>query len=453
MKRNLVVISIVFGMIFGSAMASMGSGFRSLGNRSISMGGAGVACSTGSYAAYFNPALLATHENGMEIDISAGTGLREDNLSDHLDTLANIDIDDRLDALSNMGYPDIGSIDPDAVVSGSGFVDETLRGDLLTIQNELQAMSERNGLELMPSAAVAVQFRNFGFGVYGLSNISATAVIDDERLDYIIPVEQGATTYYVEYNPEEDVFTRRDQAYYDDNSLQQAIEMQTTKAIVSGVAYLEIPVAYAHRIETGLGDLSFGGAVKIMSGNTYKLDRPVDTESGDILDDLEDYEKKNTAIGFDAGVLFNPMGIDNLGVGLAVKNINSPEFDYIDGTKLAFDPEVRAGMACSFLLDRLILALDIDVTSNDSLIPGYKERYIGAGLEFRPISWFSLRGGLMNNMEESVEGTILTAGLGLGSKWFQIDIAGQYSTETGYYDGEKFPKYGRIQASIVSKWF
>lgn len=453
MKRNLVVISLTFCMVFGSAMTSMGSGFRALGNRSISMGGAGVAYSSGSYAAYFNPALLSSHEYGMEIDVSAGAGFREDNVADHLDTLSEIDIDETLDALSNMAYPDIGSIDPDIALSGSGLMDETLRGDLLTIQNELLAMSERNSLELMPSGAVAMQFRNFGFGVYGLSDISATAVIDDERLGIIVPVEQGGTTYYVEYNPEDDVFTRRDQEYYNDYSMEQAIEMQTTTVMLTGVAYMEIPIAYAYRIKTSFGDLSFGGAFKIMSGNTYKLDKPIDTESGDISDDIEDYEKKNTTFGVDAGVLLNPLGMDKLSLGLAAKNINSPEFDFIDGTTLEFDPQVRAGIAYSFLLNRLIFAMDVDLTSNDSLVSGYEERYIGGGVDFRPVSWFSIRGGLMKNMEDSGEGTVLTAGLGFGAKWFQFDVAGQYATEEGTYDGDDYPKYGRIQASFVSRWF
>lgn len=453
MKRNLIAISITLCMVFGMAMTALGSGFRSLGNRSISMGGAGVAYSSGSYAAYFNPALLASHEYGMEIDVSFGAGFREDNVADHLDTLSDIGIEDSLDALSSMPYPDISSIDPDSVVSGSGLMDEALRGDFLTIQEELQAMSEQNGLELMPSGAVAMQLSNFGFGVYGLSNVSATAVIDEERLDIIVPVEQGGTTYYVEYNPEEDTFVRRDQEYYENYSLEQAVETQSTTVMLSGVAYMEIPFAYAYRFKTGIGDLSVGGAFKIMSGNTYKLNKPVDTESGDISDDIEDYEEKNTTFGVDAGLLLNPLGMDNLSLGLVAKNLNTPEFDFIDGTTLEFDPKVRAGMAYSFLLDRLVFAMDVDLTTNDSLISGYKERYVGGGVDFRPVSWFSLRGGLMKNMEDSNEGTVLTAGLGFGAKWFQIDIAGQYATEKGYYDGEEFPRYGRIQASIVSRWF
>jgi hypothetical protein len=305
----------------------------------------------------------------------------------------------------------------------------------------------------MPSAAVAMQFRNFGFGVYGLSDFSATAVIDDERLGIVTPVEVDGTTYYVEYNPGENTFFRRDQAYYDSHSLERAIETQATTVMIAGGAYMEFPFAYAHRFKTGLGDLSIGGALKIISGNTYKVDKPIDTESGDVLDDIEDYEKKNTTFGVDAGILLNPMGMDSLSLGLVVKNINTPEFDYVDGSTLEFKPLARMGMAYTFPMDTLTVAMDVDLTANDSLISGFEEQYVGGGLAFTPLSWFSIRGGLMKNMKESNEGTVLTAGIGLGAKWLQFDVAGQYATEKGTFDGEEFPRYGRIQASLVSRWF
>jgi hypothetical protein len=417
------------------------------------MGGAGVASSSGSYAAYFNPALLTNHEHVMEIDVSAGVGAREENLADHMDTLSEIGVDGSLDLLGDVSYPDIGSIDPDGSFSGEGVMDEALRGDLLTIQNELEAISRRNGLALMPSAAVAMQFRNFGFGVFGLSDTGGTAIIDDERLDYIVPVGQGGTTYYVEYNPADDTFIRRDRDYYESNSLEYAIETQSTSIMVAGATYMEIPIAYARRIKTGFGDLSIGGAFKIISGNSYKLDKPIDTESGDIKDDIEDYEKSNTTFGLDAGVLFNPLGVDNLSLGLVVKNINTPEFDYIDGTTLEFDPMARIGAAFTLPMHMLTFAMDIDLTTNDTLIPGYDEQYIGGGVAFSPLSLFSIRAGLMKNMQDSDEGVVLTAGLGFGAKWFQFDVSGQYATETATFDGEKIPRCGRVQAAITSKWF
>jgi hypothetical protein len=453
MKRNLLSIMLAGCIVFGSVMTATGSGFRALGNRAISMGGAGVAYSSGSYAAYFNPALLATPAHTVEVDLSVGAGFRENNIADHMDTLADIGIDDAIDRFDDYNYSTVGSVAPDAVISGAGSALEVLREDVLTIQNTLRSISDRNGLSLMPSSALGVQAKNFGFGVYGLSDASATAIVDGERLDIVFPVNVGGNEYYVEYDPESDNFIRRDQQYYDDYSLDSALESETTRLLAQGVAYMEIPVGYARQYNTSWGELSVGGALKIITGNTYKLDKAIDSESEDISDDIEDYEKSNTTLGVDLGVLLDPATTDNLLVGLTLKNINNPEFDFIDGSSMNFEPTLRVGAAYTILLDRLTFALDLDVTSNETLIPGYKEQYIGGGVDYAPVSWFSLRGGLMTNMKESDEGVILTAGLGIGAKSFQLDLAGQYSTKEGSFDGKDFPRYGRIQLSLVSKWF
>jgi hypothetical protein len=59
----------------------------------------------------------------------------------------------------------------------------------------------------------------------------------------------------------------------------------------------------------------------------------------------------------------------------------------------------------------------------------------------------------MSNIKESQEGTIVTAGVGFGLKWFQLDISGQMSTNTTEFDREEIPNYARLQVSFVSKWF
>jgi len=450
-KRISIIICALF-IILGSALTCTAAGFQSLGYNAISMGGAGVAYTNGSYAAYYNPALLASRKYGMELNISPGVGFREHNLADHIDTLADIGIEDTMDDLSNLNFPGIETAASDSEITTSQeYI--TLRENLRTIQAELGDMSKGNGLELAPGVTVGIQVRNFGFGVYGLSDIAASAIIDPQRLDIVVPVESGYGQYYVQYDPEADVFTVRDQEYYENSSLEYAIQEQTTTLHVIGVTYLEIPVAYAHKFETSFGDLSVGGAFKIMSGNTYKMYQPVDTESGDVSDDIDDYEKKSTAFGLDAGVLYNPPVLNNLSLGMVMKNLNTPKFDVIDGSELEFKPMVRFGAAYSAILDRLTFAFDMDLTENDGYIPGYKEKYMGGGVDFHPFSWLSIRAGLMKNIAESDEGTIMTAGFGFGAKWFQFDISGQYSTDEGYYDGNDYPRCGRIQASLISKWF
>ena len=453
MVKKLSALLFAAGIILGSGITSMGAGFQSMGYQAMSMGGAGVAYSNGSYAAYYNPALLASHKYGVEISVSPGVGFREHNLADHIDRLADIGIQDTFDQISNLNFPDIESTDIGSAITPDNADYASLRRDLQTIQTELGAMSTGNGFELTPGVGLGIQVRSFGFGAYGVSDLTASAVIDSQRLDIVVPVEANGAQYYVQYDPESDSFTLRDQAYYENNSLDYAIQEQTTTVNVKGVAYLEVPFAYGYQFDTGLGKLSLGGAVKIMSGRTYMMEKPIDSESEDILEDLESTEKKTTTFGLDAGAQLIPAGIENLSLGMVMKNINTPKFDVIDGSKIEFKPQVRIGAAYNAMLDRLTFAMDMDLTNNDGMIPGYKEQYIGGGVDFHPFSWFSVRAGMMKNLKESDEGNIMTAGLGFGSKWLQLDIAGQYSTEEGRYDGEKMPRYGRVQVSLVSRWF
>lgn len=411
--------------------------FQPLGFEASSMGGAGVASARGSYAPYYNPALLAEHKHGMQISISAGTGVREVNMAESIDTLSEIDIGDTLDRIANnalLGLPN----DPADIAN------------ITAIKNELRSLSGQNGLQLMPSANLGVQMGNFGFGVYGVSEATAHAVVDPNRLDIIVPDGLGG---YWEYDEEFDSYAASSQALYEASSLEYAIDQGLTYLELTGLAYLEVPIAYGRSFPTALGKLNFGVSLKIMPAYTYDLNMNIDTESGDISDELEDAEKRDTSFGIDFGLLYKPPILSNLSIGLVAKNLNTPEFETITGDTLEVKPQVRAGLACDLLGDLITIAVDADLTNNETFIPDYESQFIGGGVNFHPFSWLSLRGGAMTNTQEKDEGTIWTAGLGFGLKWFQLDLSGQYSSKEGEFDGNTIPAYGRVQVSIVSKWF
>jgi hypothetical protein len=461
MNRNIISLICASGIILGSALTTMGAGFQTLGMQATSMGGAGVANSSGSYAAYYNPALLAVHKNGLEMSLAPRVAIRENNLADHIDTLADIKIEETLNGLSGIQFNTaslLNSVINGTPISTSDPILASVRQDLQTIQTELLALSEGNGLEIMPGASLGVQAGSLGLGVFGLSDFAASAVVDTQRLDIIVPVTANGATYYVEYDPAADTFTARNQQYYNGHSLHYALDFdeqnhRTTTITMSGVAYVEIPVAYGYQLKTAGGNLNIGGSFKIMSGRTFKLLKPIGTESGDILENIKDSDKNTTTFGLDAGVLFNPAGLENLSIGMVMKNFNNPKFDYIDGTQLELKPQVRIGASYTTLFDRLTFAADMDLTRNESLVPGLTERYIGGGVDFHPFSWFSVRAGVMKNLERKQEGIIPTAGLGFGAKWFQFDISAQYGSKKGTYSDKKVPRYGSIQASLISRWF
>lgn len=101
---------------------------------------------------------------------------------------------------------------------------------------------------------------------------------------------------------------------------------------------------------------------------------------------------------------------------------------------------------------QIILAIDADLTNNKSFVPGYESKFIGGVLNIHPYSWLSLRAGAMCNVKDSEEGMILTAGLGFGLRWLQLDLAGQMSSKKTKFNHKEISNYMRLQVSPVSKW-
>jgi len=428
-----VMVSV---LVMSGASALHAAEFQPLGSEAMSMGGAGVAAAHGSFAAYYNPALLARHRTGGEFALSGGIGIREINLVDAIDDLADIDLDESFDRYVASPTP-------------GGAVPDDLRGDVDLVLRHVRSIADANGLQLMPTFALGAQVGNVGFGAYGISELTAHAIIDRSRTEFI--VEAGGR--YFGYNEADGTYLETTLADYEAHSLEYAVNNHLTYLQLTGLIYAEIPIAYGHAFETALGELDVGGSLKAMPGRTYGLLIDIDTSSDDIADDLEESAKDATAFGVDAGVLFRPDACGTLAVGLVGKNLNTPAFATATGGTLEVKPQVRAGVALDCFDDLLTLALDLDLTSNETLIPGLDSQFIGGGASFHPASWFSVRGGAMVNMADSNDGTILTGGIGLGLKWFQLDIAGQVSTESGTYDGQDIPRYARAQVAIVSKWY
>ncbi len=443
MKQRLVV-GMVVGVFMCLAVQAKAVEFQPLGFEASSMGGAGVASSKGSLAPYYNPALLAEHRYGAEFSLAGAFGVREINLVDHIDRLADIDITETINTFSLYVDPAVPLPSPDDV--------RNTLNDLETISNELRALSYRNGIQLMPSVTFGAQVKRVGVGAYGISEGSAYAVIDPNRLDIIIAIEDNGTTYYVEYDMANDTIDYVNQSEYESRSFEYAISQGLTYLKLTGLAYMEIPISYGHQFSTDFGKLNVGASVKIMPGYTYDYSIDIDTRSDNLSDELDNAKKEDTAFGIDVGFLFKPDAFSNLSVGLVGKNLNTPTFDTATGGEFEVDPQIRAGMAYDVLGDRITLALDADLTENETFIPNYDSRFVGGGVNFHPFSWLSLRAGLMQNMSESDEGLVFTSGFSIGIKWLQLDVAGQLSDKKGKFEGEEIPRYARVQASLISRW-
>ena len=146
MNKKAFMLTLMISLLIFAVNPCFSLEFQPLGFEPLSMGGAGVASATGSYAPYYNPALLAEKKHATQVSLSAGIGIREVNLAKHIDTLAEAGIDESIDKL-------IVNIE----VSGS--LDLSVQADIRSIKNTLRAISQNkdNGLQLMPNAHSSVQ--------------------------------------------------------------------------------------------------------------------------------------------------------------------------------------------------------------------------------------------------------------------------------------------------------
>jgi len=426
MKKHLSIIAIL-------SLSALNAGeFHSMGGNSMSMGGAGVASASGSLAGYYNPALL-TQKKGVEVSIGVGLGIRENNVGEQINTISNLELTDIIDRVAN-----------NAPIGKNSASDTQ---DIITAQNALKDIGDENGISIMPSAHLGVQYDNMAIGLYLTSDIAISANIDKEHTDLI--VENGGN--YYTYNAQTDTYGITDRGTYEASSLEYALDNNLTTLRARGLALVEVPISYAHAFDIPMGELSVGGSLKLMHGTTYTQTLAIDDKNADNEDSLKENQKDSDNFGLDLGVLFKPTAIPALRVGLVAKNINAPAFDTADGGEIKADLQLRTGVQYT-ITDSLEVAGDLDLTTNKTLINGYDSQMFGGGVNYHPFLGFALRAGAMTNLASSNDGLIYTAGLSIGFEKLNLDISAQMASNTGQYDGEDIPKYAKVNVALVSQW-
>jgi hypothetical protein len=425
MFLTILAVSIALPVTHASAIE-----FEPIGSDSISMGGAGVASAKGAYAPYYNPALLAEYKNNVDVTIAAGASVRDVDLGKYIDELSNLDIYGSIENIAQDPTKYVNNIENSIII--------------------LSSIPQENGLQVMPGVNLGCQIKQFGIGMYTVSEATATAVIDQQHMDIVIDTGSG----YLRYNPSDPtnpVITT--QADYEANSIEYALYNNLTYIDLTGLAYIEIPVSGGYQFNTGIGTIDVGGSIKVMPGYTLDKNISIDTATKDIVKDLRKDTKSSVSWGIDLGLLYKPPRLEKLSIGVVGKNLNTPQFKTSSNDYLKVKPMARAGIAYDgLILDMLSVAIDCDLTKNETYIPGYYSQYVGGGVSLNPIRWFSVRAGLMQNIQETKEGLVITGGLGIGPEVFQVDISAFGSTKRGSYNGNSIPQYAKVQLGISSRW-
>lgn len=413
-------------IIMLSSLSLQAIQFESLGYKSISMGGASVANSSASAASYNNPALLAKAPYTVEVTISAGSGAYDFGARDAMVELEDIDFIDTLNR---------ASVD----------INQMSTQDKQTLQRGTEIIVDMNGkaIAIEPQGYIGANIDNFGFGIYTTSDSAITATASPQH-DQLYFNNNGN---YVDIN--NNPIT---QQQYESRSIDYAVKNELSYFDVEGVAIAEVPIAYGHDFETNLGDFMIGGALKYIHAVTYVEKLSYDENSNN---DSQRKDKQSSNFGIDLGFAYRPAFSYDLTLALVGKNLNSPNFDYYNGSSYSLKPMVRAGAAYK-ILDSLEVAADIDLTSNKLLNGIVESQMAGGGINYEPFSSFfalSLRAGLMKNINTHDQaGVVYTAGIGIGIKMIQIDLSAQTSGDAERVEGYLVPKYGKVNLALVSRW-
>jgi len=405
--------------------------FQTLGYKSVGMGGAAVASSSGSFAAYNNPALLAKSPYSVEVVLGGGISYEDHGAAASVKALDDSSFLDTVDKVSD-DLSKASDSDKANLINGKNII-IGMNGDAVNVD---------------PQVSIAAQVGSFGFGVFGSSNAVATAVVDQNRDQLIF---KDSTYGYARLTDNGDIVAST-QLEYEQRSLEYALNNNTTYLDVTGLAIAEVPLAYGYAFDIAGGNLMVGGAVKYMKGISYVEQYKIDN-SGEVAGSEGKRDKTTNTFGIDLGLAYEPSFVKDLTIGLVGKNLNTPKFDVVDnGGEIEVKPLVRVGVAYDILAS-LEVAVDYDVTANETLVADYKSQMLGGGLNWHPSSWFALRGGLMQNMDASDKaGLIYTAGIGIGAKWLQLDLSGQYSSNETTVDGTTVPEYAKLNLAIISRW-
>jgi hypothetical protein len=174
---------------------------------------------------------------------------------------------------------------------------------------------------------------------------------------------------------------------------------------------------------------SVGVTGKIIQGAAYNT--TTNLQGGVDPNLLDNFGKAeiSTSYGIDLGAMYRPSSW--LKFGVVAKDINQPTFDAPGGLQYKLTPQVRGGVAVSPWSTMTITA-DMDITSNQTLVPGLKSQVLSLGIEQTILSEFiSFRVGTYKNVQDAGSIFTPTAGLGLRMYSFRLDVAGGYDFDDG----------------------
>ncbi len=378
--RHMILFGLSFLLLTTSAFAAE---FVTLGPRAMGMGGAYVAVASDATAIHWNPAGLSAQDRATDIRAHIGAVAKDHSgLGDLWD-----DIDNVLDGRTiNDPTFYLNSADVDRLVDILRKLDK--EGSSIDLNGQAGAIASAN----IKGIALAI-------GVTGIGYANAVPRLDLVNINAALPTTP------------------------------QSIANNKSEIDLTGLQTIEYSLSMAHGFINKT--LHIGGTMKFIDAATYFYTiSAFNTSDTNIANEVKKNKRTGQKITGDIGVIWMPS--ERLRLGAVGKYLTGPTFSSAKGSDIEIAPQVRAGAA--FLPWRgATVALDIDITSNETLSPGYKERQLAVGFEQalgtrgKILSdLFTIRAGGYKNMAESGSNLVATAGVGLGLLGLRLDVAGAY---------------------------
>jgi len=188
-------------------------------------------------------------------------------------------------------------------------------------------------------------------------------------------------------------------------------------------------VAFSYAYAFADKRFSVGVTGKVIQGAAYNT---TTTLQGGVDPNLLDNFGKadiSTSYGIDLGAMYRPSSW--LKFGVVAKDINQPTFNAPGGLEYKLTPQVRGGMAVN-PWSTMTISADMDITSNQTLIPGLKSQVLSLGMEQTVLSEFlSFRVGTYKNVQDAGSIFTPTAGIGMRMYAFRLDLGGGYDFNEG----------------------
>lgn len=190
-----------------------------------------------------------------------------------------------------------------------------------------------------------------------------------------------------------------------------------------GAIKTELGVALSKSFQMGEHYLLLGVTPKRVEVETIVYDQTIaDYDEDDF--DSDRYTYKDSGMNFDLGATYI---VGKFRYGLVAKNIKEETFNTID-PNINLEISRQLISSVGYVGEKLTAELALDLSAVPLHHFAGDSRLLRVGVEYRPLSWLKLRGGLQQDMEDAIPDTY-SFGLGLGRSFSLSYITGDESAE------------------------